>query len=62
MSESDWQDVLDDPTSFDPDELREFLAADMMDVPVRPGFKEQLRRRLWRMMKLRYGWRSPDPD
>ncbi len=61
MSESDWQEVLDDPMGFDPDELREFLAADLMDVPVRPGFKEQLRRKLWRMMKLRYGWHSEDP-
>jgi hypothetical protein len=58
MSESDWQDLLDDPMNFDPDELREFLSADMMDVPVRPGFKEQLRRKLWLMVKLRYGGRS----
>ena len=61
MSESDWQDAQGDPMGFDPDELREFLAADMMDVPVRPGFKEQLRLTLWRMMKRRYGWRSEDP-
>ena len=40
---------------FDPDELREFLAADMMDVPVAPGFKERLRQKLWRVVKLRYG-------
>lgn len=40
---------------FDPDELREFLAADMMDVPVAPGFKEQLRRKLWNLVKIRYG-------
>lgn len=47
---------------FDPDELREFLAADMMDVPVAPGFKEQLRERLWTMMKFRYGRRTNGPS
>ena len=62
MSESDWQDILDDPMDFDPDELREFLSGDMMDVPVRPGFKEQLRRKLWLMVKLRYGRNSNEPS
>jgi hypothetical protein len=58
MSESDWQAVLDDPMSFDPDELREFLAADIMDVPVDPVFKEQLRRLLWELVRTRYGGES----
>jgi len=62
VSESDWQDFVEDPMDFDPDELREFLAADLMDVPVAPGFKEQLRRKLWAMLKLRYGRRGGDPN
>lgn len=62
MTESDWQDLIDNPTDFDPDELREFLAADMMDVPVAPGFKEQLRRKLWLMVKMRYGRRPTQPS
>lgn len=62
VSESDWQDILGDPTDFDPDELREFLAADLMDVPTRPGFKERLRRKLWLMVKLRYGRGSSEPS
>ena len=62
MSESDWQDFLEDPMEFDPDELREFLAADMMEVPVAPGFKEQLRRKLWAMVKLRYGSGNDEPN
>ena len=37
MTESDWQEILEKPTEFDPDELREFLAADMMDVKLRYG-------------------------
>ena len=40
---------------FDPDELREFLGADLVDVPVDPRFKERLRRKLWKMVRLRYG-------
>ena len=55
VSDSDWQAVLDDPMDFDPDELREFLAADLMDVVAAPGFKEQLRRKLWRFVRTRYG-------
>ena len=55
VTEADWDDVLEKPMEFDPDELREFLAADMMDVPVAPGFKERLRQKLWRVVKLRYG-------
>ena len=62
MSESDWNVLLDDPADFDPDELREFLAADMMEVPVAPGFKEQLRRRLWRMVWRRYGHEPEEPS
>ena len=57
VTESDWEDLLESPMDFDPDELREFLAADMVDVPVAPGFKEQLRRKLWLMVKMRYGRR-----
>ena len=44
---------------YDPDELREFLAADLIEVPVAPGFKAQLRRKLWRIVKLRYGRTPP---
>ena len=54
MSETDWQAVLDDPMGFDPDELREFLAADMMDVPYDPAFKEELRGKLWALIRARY--------
>ena len=58
MSESDWQAIFDDPMGFDPDELREFLAADMMDVPADPVFREELRKRLWDMIRTRYGRES----
>ena len=59
VTESDWQDLFESSLDFDPDELREFLAADMMDVPVAPGFKEELRRKLWQVVKMRYGRRPP---
>jgi hypothetical protein len=40
---------------FDPAELREFLAADLLDVQADPVFKERLRQKLWRMVRTRYG-------
>jgi hypothetical protein len=39
---------------FDPDERREFLAADLVDVPVSSSFKEQLRRKLWKLVQRTY--------
>ena len=62
VTEPDWvEDILDSPADFeyDPDELREFLAADLIEAPVAPGFKAQLRRKLWRIVKLRYGRTPP---
>ena len=46
-------------TDTELDELRDFLAADLLDVPVDPAFKESLRRRLWEMVSRR-AWRPPD--
>ncbi|HVP28419.1 MAG TPA: hypothetical protein VMW35_04580 [Myxococcota bacterium] len=37
-------------TDFTNAELEEFLAADHVDVPADPVFKEQLRETLWRMV------------
>lgn len=44
-----------DAMEFDPDELREFLAADLMEVPIDPAFKRRLRSKLWNMVRLRSG-------
>lgn len=35
------------------DEIREFLEADLADVPADPEFKEQLRQRLWKLVQAR---------
>jgi hypothetical protein len=48
-------------TDMELEELRDFLAADLLDVPVDPAFKESLRRRLWEMVRRR-GWRPPDGE
>jgi hypothetical protein len=40
-----------DEEDIDPDELREFMADDWADVKADPGFREQLRRRLWDMLR-----------
>ena len=40
-------------TEFSVEELREFLEADLIDVPVDPEFKERLRDRLWAQVRRR---------
>jgi hypothetical protein len=48
---------------FTIEELREFLQADLLDVPVDPRFKERLRRRLWELVQDQTMGREPgDPD
>jgi hypothetical protein len=42
------------------DELRDFLAADGLDVPFDPEFRERLREQLWALLRNRFGgdgWR-----
>jgi hypothetical protein len=36
---------------FTIEELREFLQADSLEVPVDPAFKERLRRKLWDLLQ-----------
>jgi len=36
------------------EELQEFLAADGLDVPFAPEFKERLREQLWRLVRNRF--------
>jgi hypothetical protein len=42
------------------EELREFLEADLLDVPVDPEFKERLRQRLWALVSARAAQRRSD--
>lgn len=42
-----------DGTEYSPEELREFLSADLADVHADPRFKERLRVRLWDLLKSR---------
>jgi hypothetical protein len=45
---------MDDASmDFTMDELREFLEADRVAVRADPEFKEQLRRKLWEIVRLR---------
>jgi hypothetical protein len=48
-----------DDLEFDLDELREFLAADRVEVPVDPLFKQRLRRKLWSMIRRGCGVEPP---
>lgn len=44
--------MTDDAVSdYTIEELREFLQADLHDVPVDPRFKERLKRRLWELVQ-----------
>lgn len=52
--DSDAFEMMDDVLAdFSVDELREFLEADLIDVPVDPEFKERLRRQLWDLVESR---------
>ena len=42
-----------DSIEYSPEELREFLAADLAEVHADPRFKERLRVRLWDLLKSR---------
>jgi hypothetical protein len=42
-------------TEINPDELREFLEADLLGSQADPEFKERLRRRLWALVRAKYG-------
>ena len=55
-AERDFEIVGESVTDTELEELRDFLAADLLDVPVDPAFKESLRRRLWGMVRRR-AWR-----
>ena len=43
---------------FSPEELREFLAADLLDVKADPEFRERLRSKLWALVRSRYARRD----
>lgn len=60
-SDDAWERWLpgDDESEIDPEELRDFLAADGVEVKADPVFKEQLRARLWRIVQQR---RVSPPD
>lgn len=49
-------------TDFSIDELREFLEADLVDVPVDPEFKQRLREQLWALVQERARTRSDRSD
>jgi hypothetical protein len=51
------EDIL---TDISIEELREFLEADLFEVPVDPEFKEQLRKKLWDLVQTQNGGRGPD--
>jgi len=49
------EEIEDLASDVSAEELREFLAADGLDVPFDPEFKERLRKQLWTLVRDRYG-------
>jgi len=53
QSELDAELMSEGELDFPMEELREFLSADLFEVPADPTFKEQLRERLWALLQRR---------
>ena len=49
-------------TDFTAEELREFLNGDLLGVPLDPGFRERLKRRLWELVQEQARQRKQRPD
>ena len=49
------EEIKDLTTDVSAEELEEFLAADGLDVPFDPDFKERLREHLWALVRNRFG-------
>ena len=53
----------DNETDLSIEELREFLSADLFEVPADPAFKQGLRDKLWQMIQSRtFGYGPPRDD
>ena len=53
-------DVL--PAGSVEEDLRDFLAADRLDLPIDPAFRERLRRELWKLVEANLKeWRELNP-
>ena len=53
MSDEATMDESIEGLDFSPDELRDFLAGDLVEVHADPQFKERLRAKLWDVLKSR---------
>jgi hypothetical protein len=51
-----------DPTEVDPEELRDFMSADLIDIHADPTFKERLRSRLWKIVRMQSDPESSGED
>lgn len=55
--ELDMEEIEELAANVSAEELQEFLAADGLDVPFDPDFKERLREQLWSLVRNRYSSR-----
>ena len=61
MSKRDTELIEENAMEINPDELREFLEADLVGVRADPEFKENLRRKLWTIVRTKYGRGPREP-
>ena len=59
---SDLADLDEGALDCSMEELREFLEADLLDLPVDLEFKESLRRKLWDLVQVRNRMRGGDSE
>ncbi len=50
-----WDGVEREVDALDADEFAEFLVADSLELPLRPGFRDELRSRLGDLVRQRFG-------
>ena len=55
QSELDAELMSEGELEFPMEELREFLSADLFEVPADPAFKARLREKLWTLVQRRSG-------
>jgi hypothetical protein len=54
-SEQEPEVLREGAMEINPDELREFLEADLLGSQADPEFKDALRRKLWTLVRAKYG-------
>ena len=55
LADQEWSVLEDQDAEMSAEELQEFMAGDLYGSMADPAFKEQLRQKLWSLVRERYG-------